>query len=47
MASGGLNTSNALAAGGESPASPPAGYYDNETEEWTLPDFQIKTVTTS
>ena len=37
----------ALASGGESPGSPPTNYYDNETEEWTFADFEIKTVTTS
>ena len=47
MGSSGNGASIALVCGGESPASPPANYYDNETEEWSAADQEIKTVTTS
>jgi len=43
LASAGSATS-ALASGGEAPGSP---YYRNNTEEWTVADFEIKTVTSS
>ena len=43
MSGGGPNTSNALCYGGYGPPSPQMV----STEEWEVPDFSIKTVTTS
>jgi hypothetical protein len=47
VASAGNGASNAMISGGESPDPSPPNYYDNQTEEWSAADQEIKTVTTS